>query len=81
LPHLVADYTTGKKSAKAAEKTAQAPPAPTTDPACWIPQGRFHTAQEPLPLLFLPTLTFRGRKPPMMPSFPLFLSQVTWRKQ
>eukprot|EP00076_Gallus_gallus_P030095 XP_015154481.1 ankyrin repeat and SAM domain-containing protein 1A isoform X3 [Gallus gallus] len=36
---LIEDYTTGKKSAKAAEKTAQAPPAPTTDPACWIPQG------------------------------------------
>ncbi|XP_048781643.1 ankyrin repeat and SAM domain-containing protein 1A isoform X10 [Lagopus muta] len=36
---LIEDYTTGKKSAKAAEKTAQAPPAPSTDPACWIPQG------------------------------------------
>ncbi|XP_031461600.1 ankyrin repeat and SAM domain-containing protein 1A isoform X2 [Phasianus colchicus] len=36
---LIEDYTTGKKSAKAAEKTAQAPLAPSTDPACWIPQG------------------------------------------
>ncbi|XP_021232756.1 ankyrin repeat and SAM domain-containing protein 1A isoform X3 [Numida meleagris] len=36
---LIEDYTTGKKSAKAAEKTAQAPLAPATDPACWIPQG------------------------------------------
>ncbi|XP_042689678.1 ankyrin repeat and SAM domain-containing protein 1A isoform X5 [Centrocercus urophasianus] len=36
---LIEDYTTGKKSAKAADKTAQAPPAPSTDPACWIPQG------------------------------------------
>uniref|UniRef100_A0A8C9ELJ9 Ankyrin repeat and sterile alpha motif domain containing 1A n=1 Tax=Pavo cristatus TaxID=9049 RepID=A0A8C9ELJ9_PAVCR len=36
---LIEDYTTGKRSAKAAEKTAQAPLAPSTDPACWIPQG------------------------------------------
>uniref|UniRef100_A0A8C2U518 Ankyrin repeat and sterile alpha motif domain containing 1A n=1 Tax=Coturnix japonica TaxID=93934 RepID=A0A8C2U518_COTJA len=36
---LIEDYTTGKKSAKAAEKTVQASLAPSTDPACWIPQG------------------------------------------
>ncbi|XP_072742354.1 ankyrin repeat and SAM domain-containing protein 1A isoform X1 [Ciconia boyciana] len=36
---LIEDYTIGKKSAKAAEKTVQAPLAPATDPVCWISQG------------------------------------------
>lgn len=40
LPYLVADYTIGRKSAKAAEKTAQAALVPATDPVCRIPQGR-----------------------------------------
>uniref|UniRef100_A0A663MGK7 Ankyrin repeat and sterile alpha motif domain containing 1A n=1 Tax=Athene cunicularia TaxID=194338 RepID=A0A663MGK7_ATHCN len=36
---LIEDYTTGKKSAKAAEKTVQAPLVPATDPVCRISQG------------------------------------------
>ncbi|KAM7082441.1 ankyrin repeat and SAM domain-containing protein 1A isoform 1-T1 [Ciconia maguari] len=36
---LIEDYTIGKKSAKAAEKTVQAPLAPAADPVCWISQG------------------------------------------
>ncbi|NXG59602.1 ANS1A protein, partial [Hemiprocne comata] len=36
---LIEDYTIGKKSAKAAEKSVQAPLAPATDPVCHIPQG------------------------------------------
>ncbi|KFV39610.1 Ankyrin repeat and SAM domain-containing protein 1A, partial [Gavia stellata] len=36
---LIEDYTIGKKSAKAAEKTVQAPLVPATDPACRISQG------------------------------------------
>ncbi|XP_053943480.1 ankyrin repeat and SAM domain-containing protein 1A isoform X7 [Cuculus canorus] len=36
---LIEDYTIGKKSAKAAEKTAQAPLLPATDPVCRISQG------------------------------------------
>ncbi|KAM6114463.1 ankyrin repeat and SAM domain-containing protein 1A [Phoenicopterus ruber ruber] len=36
---LIEDYTIGKKSAKAAEKTAQAPLVPATDPVCRISQG------------------------------------------
>ncbi|KFQ36799.1 Ankyrin repeat and SAM domain-containing protein 1A, partial [Mesitornis unicolor] len=36
---LIEDYTVGKKSAKAAEKTVQAPLAPATDPVCRISQG------------------------------------------
>lgn len=40
VPHLIADYTIGKKSAKAAEKTVQAPFVPATDPVCRISQGR-----------------------------------------
>uniref|UniRef100_A0A8B9DGJ4 Ankyrin repeat and sterile alpha motif domain containing 1A n=1 Tax=Anser cygnoides TaxID=8845 RepID=A0A8B9DGJ4_ANSCY len=36
---LIEDYTIGRKSAKAAEKTAQAALVPATDPVCRIPQG------------------------------------------
>uniref|UniRef100_A0A8C0EZ32 Ankyrin repeat and sterile alpha motif domain containing 1A n=1 Tax=Bubo bubo TaxID=30461 RepID=A0A8C0EZ32_BUBBB len=36
---LIEDYTIGKKSAKAAEKTVQAPLVPATDPVCRISQG------------------------------------------
>uniref|UniRef100_A0A672UWG9 Ankyrin repeat and sterile alpha motif domain containing 1A n=1 Tax=Strigops habroptila TaxID=2489341 RepID=A0A672UWG9_STRHB len=36
---LIEDYTIGKKSAKAAEKTVQAPLVPPTDPVGRIPQG------------------------------------------
>ncbi|NXT74306.1 ANS1A protein, partial [Zapornia atra] len=36
---LIEDYTIGKKSAKAAEKTLQAPLVPATDPVCRISQG------------------------------------------
>ncbi|XP_067166808.1 ankyrin repeat and SAM domain-containing protein 1A isoform X5 [Apteryx mantelli] len=36
---LIEDYTTGKKSAKAAEKTVQAPLVAATDPVCRISQG------------------------------------------
>ncbi|XP_010279728.1 PREDICTED: ankyrin repeat and SAM domain-containing protein 1A-like, partial [Phaethon lepturus] len=36
---LIEDYTIGKKSAKAAEKTVQAPLAPATDPVCRMSQG------------------------------------------
>uniref|UniRef100_A0A8B9TQE0 Ankyrin repeat and sterile alpha motif domain containing 1A n=1 Tax=Anas platyrhynchos TaxID=8839 RepID=A0A8B9TQE0_ANAPL len=36
---LIEDYTIGRKSAKAAEKTAQAALVPATDPMCRIPQG------------------------------------------
>uniref|UniRef100_A0A8B9M488 SAM domain-containing protein n=1 Tax=Accipiter nisus TaxID=211598 RepID=A0A8B9M488_9AVES len=36
---LIEDYTIGKKSAKAAEKTVQAPFVPATDPVCRISQG------------------------------------------
>ncbi|KAM9255347.1 ankyrin repeat and SAM domain-containing protein 1A isoform 2-T2 [Cariama cristata] len=36
---LIEDYTIGKKSAKAAEKTIQAPLVPATDPVCRISQG------------------------------------------
>ncbi|XP_069627009.1 ankyrin repeat and SAM domain-containing protein 1A isoform X8 [Haliaeetus albicilla] len=36
---LIEDYTIGKRSAKAAEKTVQAPLVPATDPVCRISQG------------------------------------------
>ncbi|NXN10890.1 ANS1A protein, partial [Indicator maculatus] len=36
---LIEDYTVGKKSVKAAEKTPQAPLAPASDPLCHIAQG------------------------------------------
>uniref|UniRef100_A0A8C8AD71 Ankyrin repeat and sterile alpha motif domain containing 1A n=1 Tax=Otus sunia TaxID=257818 RepID=A0A8C8AD71_9STRI len=36
---LIEDYTIGKRSAKAAEKTAQAPLVPAPDPVCRISQG------------------------------------------
>ncbi|KFR10195.1 Ankyrin repeat and SAM domain-containing protein 1A, partial [Opisthocomus hoazin] len=36
---LIEDYTIGKKSAKAADKTVQAPLVPATDPVCRISQG------------------------------------------
>ncbi|KAM6370232.1 LOW QUALITY PROTEIN: ankyrin repeat and SAM domain-containing protein 1A [Pluvialis apricaria] len=36
---LIEDYTVGKKSAKAAEKTVQAPLVPATDPVCRVSQG------------------------------------------
>ncbi|XP_051495122.1 ankyrin repeat and SAM domain-containing protein 1A isoform X3 [Apus apus] len=36
---LIEDYTIGKKSAKAAEKSVQAPLAPATDPVCHVSQG------------------------------------------
>ncbi|XP_054032472.1 ankyrin repeat and SAM domain-containing protein 1A isoform X1 [Dryobates pubescens] len=36
---LIEDYTLGKKSAKAAEKTPQAPLAPASDPLCHAAQG------------------------------------------
>ncbi|KFW02684.1 Ankyrin repeat and sterile alpha motif domain-containing protein 1B, partial [Fulmarus glacialis] len=36
---LIEDYTIGKKSAKAAEKTVQAPLVPATDPVCRVSQG------------------------------------------
>ncbi|KFW08858.1 Ankyrin repeat and SAM domain-containing protein 1A, partial [Eurypyga helias] len=36
---LIEDYTVGKKSAKAAEKTVQAPLVPATDPVCRLSQG------------------------------------------
>ncbi|XP_009325689.1 PREDICTED: ankyrin repeat and SAM domain-containing protein 1A [Pygoscelis adeliae] len=36
---LIEDYTIGKKSAKAAEKTVQAPLVPAADPVCQISQG------------------------------------------
>ncbi|XP_055583922.1 ankyrin repeat and SAM domain-containing protein 1A isoform X4 [Falco cherrug] len=36
---LIEDYTVGKKSVKAAEKTVQAPLVPAADPVCRISQG------------------------------------------
>ncbi|XP_064029914.1 ankyrin repeat and SAM domain-containing protein 1A isoform X3 [Pogoniulus pusillus] len=36
---LIEDYTVGKKSAQAAEKTPQAPLAPASDPVCRVAQG------------------------------------------
>ncbi|KFP86697.1 Ankyrin repeat and SAM domain-containing protein 1A, partial [Apaloderma vittatum] len=36
---LIEDYTVGKKSAKTAEKTVQAPLVPATDPVCRVSQG------------------------------------------
>ncbi|NXC17643.1 ANS1A protein, partial [Corythaeola cristata] len=36
---LIEDYTIGKKSAKAAEKTVQAPLVPAADPVCRVSQG------------------------------------------
>lgn len=46
-PNSFVDYTVGKKSAKAAEKSAPAPLAPATDPSGLTSQGGHHQHSSP----------------------------------